>query len=25
VLRSLQHLSFANIVAATWCPKRMEL
>jgi hypothetical protein len=25
VLRSLQYLSFANIVATVWCPERMEL
>jgi hypothetical protein len=23
-LQSLQYLGFANIVAANWCPKRME-
>jgi hypothetical protein len=24
-LQSLQYLSFANIVAATWCPEKVEL
>jgi hypothetical protein len=24
-LKSLQHISFANIVAATWCPEKIEL
>ena len=23
-LKSLQYLGFANIVAATWCPERIE-
>jgi hypothetical protein len=24
-LKSLQYLGFANIVAATWCPEKVEL